>query len=73
VSEFNLVSQEIRDLAIYRLSKQEILLNAIQQAISELFDAAESAENSNEVDTYLRVARPLTDALVACVRIQDGV
>ena len=69
----NLVSQQIQELTVYRPSKQEILLNAIQQAISELFDAAESAENNNEVDNYLRVARPLIDALVACAQIQDGV
>lgn len=68
----NLVSQQIQELTVYQLSKQGILLNAIQQAISELFDAAESAENSNEVEAYLRVARPLTDALIACARIQDG-
>lgn len=69
----NLVSQQIQELTVYRPSKQEILLDAIQQAISALYDAAESAENSDEVDNYLRVARPLTDALVACARIQDGV
>lgn len=69
----NLVSKEIGELVVYRSSKQEILLDAIQKAISALYDAAESAENSDEVDNYLRVARPLTDALIACARIQDGV
>ncbi|MBW4448136.1 MAG: hypothetical protein KME38_15035 [Spirirestis rafaelensis WJT71-NPBG6] len=69
----NLVSQEIQKLAVYRPSKQEILLNAIQSCITELYNAAGSAEDSNEVDNYLRAAKPLTDALIACVQMGDGV
>ncbi|MGI2906803.1 hypothetical protein [Tolypothrix sp. VBCCA 56010] len=69
----NFATQEVRDLTIYQPSKQEILLNAIQQAISELFDAVESAEDGNEVENYMRAVKPLTDALIACARIQDGV
>jgi len=63
----NLISQEIRDLTVYRPTKQEILLNAIQEALTELYSAAGNAEDSNQVDNYLRATKPLTDALVACV------
>lgn len=49
-----------------------VLLNGIQQAINELFDSAESAENSNEVENYLRVAKPLTNALLAIARMELG-
>ena len=69
----NLVSQQIQELTVYRPSKQEILLNAIQSCISVLYDAAGSAEDSNEVENYMCAVKPLTEALIACVRTQDGV
>lgn len=65
------VSQEIEALIAYRPSKEEILLDAIQEAISALYDAAGSAEDNNEVENYLRAAKPLTDALIACIRLRD--
>jgi len=69
----NLVSQEIRDLTVYRPTKQEVLLNAIQCCIDHLYSAASDAQDSNEVDNYLRAAKPLTDALMAIARMSDGV
>jgi len=69
----NFAAQEVRDLTVYRSSKQEILLNAIQSCISVLYDAAGSAEDSNEVENYMCAVKPLTEALIACVRMQDGV
>jgi len=69
----SLVSQEIRDLTIYRQTKQEILLNAIQSCITELHDAVGNAENGEEVENYMRAIKPLTDALIACARMEDGV
>ena len=67
----NLVSQEIKTSIAHRPSKEEILLDAIQQAISTLYDAAGSAGDSNEVENYLQAAKPLTDALIACIRLRD--
>lgn len=69
----NLVRQEIQELTVYRPTKQEILLNAIQCSIDHLYSAASDAQDSNEVDNYLRAAKPLTDALMAIARMGDGV
>lgn len=68
----NLVRQEIQDLTVYRPTKQEILLNAIQSCIDQLYSAASDAQDGNEVDNYLRAAKPLTDALMAVARMGDG-
>ncbi|GAX45529.1 hypothetical protein NIES4075_65500 [Tolypothrix sp. NIES-4075] len=49
--------------------KQEVLINGIQTAIDELLDSAGSAEDSNEVENYMRAVKPLTNALINCSRM----
>ncbi len=70
MNDLSLVSKEIGELTVYRPTKQEVLLTAIQEAITELLDCAGNAENSNEVENYMRAVKPLTNALLVCARME---
>ena len=70
MNDLNLVSKEIGELTVYRPSKQQVLLTAIQETITELLDCAGNAENSNSVENYIRAVKPLTNALLVCARME---
>jgi hypothetical protein len=48
------------------MDKQEILLAAIKVAIDDLLDYASSAENTDQVESYTSIAKPLIAALITC-------